>query len=137
MNTRTSPSSSPERSRRPPAHRDERDRRARGLGAAEEIVLLAAHSATVVSGGGTRVRREKRGATQAASQCSAHRVICSGAGRASPLLGSASVCRYGMVDDREFQAEVGIVGAGPAGLVVALLLQQAQIPCIVPERLSS
>ena len=41
-----------------------------------------------------------------------------------------------MVDDRALQAEVCVVGAGPAGLVVALLLQQAQIPCIVLERLS-
>jgi p-hydroxybenzoate 3-monooxygenase len=38
--------------------------------------------------------------------------------------------------DRALQAEVCVVGAGPAGLVVALLLQQAQIPCIVLERLS-
>jgi p-hydroxybenzoate 3-monooxygenase len=41
-----------------------------------------------------------------------------------------------MVDDRALRAEVCIVGAGPAGLVVALLLQQSQIPCIVLERLS-
>jgi len=41
-----------------------------------------------------------------------------------------------MADARALQAEVCVVGAGPAGLVVALLLQQAQIPCVVLERLS-
>jgi p-hydroxybenzoate 3-monooxygenase len=41
-----------------------------------------------------------------------------------------------MADDRALQAEVCVVGAGPAGLVVALLLQQSGIPCIVLERLS-
>lgn len=38
--------------------------------------------------------------------------------------------------DHALDAEVCVVGAGPAGLVVALLLQQAQIPCVVLERLS-
>jgi p-hydroxybenzoate 3-monooxygenase len=41
-----------------------------------------------------------------------------------------------MANDRALQAEVCVVGAGPAGLVLALLLQQAQIPCVVLERLS-
>ena len=41
-----------------------------------------------------------------------------------------------MADDHALQAEVCVVGAGPAGLVVALLLQQAQVPCIVLERRS-
>ena len=42
----------------------------------------------------------------------------------------------GMADDRALQTEVCVVGAGPAGLVSALLLQQSEIPCIVLERLS-
>ena len=42
----------------------------------------------------------------------------------------------GMADDRALQTEVCVVGAGPAGLVLALLLQQSEIPCIVLERLS-
>jgi len=33
-----------------------------------------------------------------------------------------------MADDRALRTEVCVVGAGPAGLVVALILQQAQIP---------
>ena len=41
-----------------------------------------------------------------------------------------------MADDRALHTEVCVVGAGPAGLVLALLLQQAEIPCIVVERLS-
>jgi p-hydroxybenzoate 3-monooxygenase len=41
-----------------------------------------------------------------------------------------------MPDDGALQAEVCVVGAGPAGLVVALLLQQSQIPCVLLERLS-
>jgi p-hydroxybenzoate 3-monooxygenase len=41
-----------------------------------------------------------------------------------------------MADDRALDVEVCVVGAGPAGLVVALLLQQSRIPCIVLERLS-
>ncbi len=46
------------------------------------------------------------------------------------------VCRRGMVGDRAFRTEVCVVGAGPAGLVLALLLQQSRISCIVLERLS-
>ena len=38
--------------------------------------------------------------------------------------------------DRVELTEVCVVGAGPAGLVLALLLQQSRIPCIVLERLS-
>jgi p-hydroxybenzoate 3-monooxygenase len=41
-----------------------------------------------------------------------------------------------MADDRALQTEVCVVGAGPAGLVLALLLEESQIPCIVLERLS-
>ena len=41
-----------------------------------------------------------------------------------------------MADDRPLDAEVCVVGAGPAGLAVALLLQKSQIPCVVLERLS-
>jgi p-hydroxybenzoate 3-monooxygenase len=41
-----------------------------------------------------------------------------------------------MAGDHALQTEVCVVGAGPAGLVVALLLQQARIPCVVLERLS-
>jgi p-hydroxybenzoate 3-monooxygenase len=41
-----------------------------------------------------------------------------------------------MPDDKALQTEVCVVGAGPAGLVLALLLQQSDIPCIVLERLS-
>ncbi|TVX86917.1 4-hydroxybenzoate 3-monooxygenase [Paenibacillus agilis] len=36
--------------------------------------------------------------------------------------------------DRQFRTQVGVVGAGPAGLVLALLLQQAGIACIVLDR---
>ncbi|WP_051217396.1 4-hydroxybenzoate 3-monooxygenase [Paenibacillus assamensis] len=36
--------------------------------------------------------------------------------------------------DGHFRTQVGVVGAGPAGLVLALLLQQAGISCIVLER---
>ncbi|MBD8501139.1 4-hydroxybenzoate 3-monooxygenase [Paenibacillus arenosi] len=36
--------------------------------------------------------------------------------------------------DTYFRTQVGVVGAGPAGLVLALLLQQAGISCIVLER---
>jgi p-hydroxybenzoate 3-monooxygenase len=39
------------------------------------------------------------------------------------------------MSERAFQTEVCVVGAGPAGLVLALLLQQSRIPCIVLERL--
>jgi p-hydroxybenzoate 3-monooxygenase len=39
--------------------------------------------------------------------------------------------------DRAHATEVCVVGAGPAGLALALVLQQAGIPCIVLERLSS
>jgi p-hydroxybenzoate 3-monooxygenase len=46
-----------------------------------------------------------------------------------------SVYRSGQVSDRD-RTDVCVVGAGPAGLVLALLLQQAEIPCIVLERLS-
>jgi p-hydroxybenzoate 3-monooxygenase len=42
----------------------------------------------------------------------------------------------GMTDDRALHTEVCVVGAGPAGLVLALQLQQSEIPCIVLERLS-
>jgi p-hydroxybenzoate 3-monooxygenase len=42
----------------------------------------------------------------------------------------------GTADGRALEAEVCVVGAGPAGLVVALLLQQSHIPCIVLERLT-
>jgi len=41
-----------------------------------------------------------------------------------------------MTDDRALETEVCVVGAGPAGLVLALVLQQSRIPCIVLERLS-
>jgi p-hydroxybenzoate 3-monooxygenase len=41
-----------------------------------------------------------------------------------------------MGNDRAFETEVCVVGAGPAGLVLALLLQQSGIPCIVLERRS-
>ena len=39
-----------------------------------------------------------------------------------------------MVSDRD-RTEVCVVGAGPAGLVLALLLQRSGISCIVLERL--
>lgn len=44
---------------------------------------------------------------------------------------------FASMRDRVQQTGVCIVGAGPAGLVLALLLQQSQIPCIVLERLSA
>jgi p-hydroxybenzoate 3-monooxygenase len=40
-------------------------------------------------------------------------------------------------DDAAHATEVCVVGAGPAGLVLALVLGRAGIPCIVLERLSS
>lgn len=42
----------------------------------------------------------------------------------------------GYMGDRVQQTGVCIVGAGPAGLVLALLLEQSRIPCIVLERRS-
>jgi p-hydroxybenzoate 3-monooxygenase len=42
----------------------------------------------------------------------------------------------GRVGDWVQQTEVCVVGAGPAGLVLALMLQHAGIPCVVLERLS-
>ncbi|MGZ4288298.1 MAG: FAD-dependent monooxygenase [Solirubrobacteraceae bacterium] len=40
-------------------------------------------------------------------------------------------------DDAVHATEVCVVGAGPAGLALALVLGRAGIPCIVLERLSS
>jgi NADPH-dependent 2,4-dienoyl-CoA reductase/sulfur reductase-like enzyme len=41
----------------------------------------------------------------------------------------------GVVSDRD-RTEVCVVGAGPAGLVLALMLLESGIPCVVLERLS-
>lgn len=48
---------------------------------------------------------------------------------------AATVLQMAVGSDRA-RTEVCIVGAGPAGLVLALILLEAGIPCVVLERLA-